>query len=113
METTCLLRPFVLDPTGKNVDEVVAILREAGFTVSTADATYMWNGANGEPRPHSTDPVTVIWIKNDEASQLSVKIFDGSVVEVGPGRDIHAFAKSKDWSAGIDWGVARTLNMMR
>ncbi len=108
------VRPFTLDPTGKSAEEIVAILTEAGFTVSSADITETWK-ASETAGGHAANgwPVTVVWLKNEEAPLLTVRIFNGSDVSLQAGQDLHLFARGPEWSAGADWSAVRTINVMR
>ncbi len=114
------LQPFEVDLRSKQLEEVVQLLKDNGFNVSSSDDT-MWESRwepthpldKGTPSP----PVHIIWIKDEEAKYLTV-IFEQKGVETRatlvPGMDLHLFdqapsQKSKD----KEWYPIKSLNIMR
>ncbi len=114
------LQPFEVDLRGKQLEEVVQLLTDKGFNVSSSD-TKMWESRWKPEDPldmnSPSPPVHIVWIKDGEAKYLTV-IFEQKGVETKatlvPGMDLHLFdqapsQKSKD----KEWYPIKSLNIMR
>ena len=101
-----------IDLRGRSLEEIMKLLQESGFTVSS-DKTTMWDQRDkvlyGSEK--SGPPVHVVWMDNKECSLLTVTIFNGKKVRLEPGDDLHLFDRPEG-QQGQDWSVVRSLHVM-
>jgi hypothetical protein len=114
--------PLRLDLTGSTVDEVAELLRAGGFSIRVEEdqeSNRMWNFWRSSNPSHPLakgksldDPVTIIWMEPSEAALLTVIDLTGEEVTLLPYMDLHAIARSSDWSEGVDWFALRSMDLM-
>lgn len=96
--------PTEIDLRGKSLDEVIQLLKKNGFSASATNLS-LWEDSPG--------PATqVVWIEDDESSLLTVVIFNGSIVTLEPGMNLHLSDRPECLLPGQDWFVARTLDIV-
>ena len=107
-------KPLEIDLQGKSLEEVMKMLQDNGFIVTTADISTTWDSRDKAlGGKEKGPPVHVIWIKDDEAPLLTVTIFNGRKKTLEPGYDLHLFDRPPDQPKGQDWSTLYTLNIMR
>lgn len=96
--------PLEIDLRGKSLDEVMQLLKKNGFSVSSTNIS-LWEGCPG--------PATqVVWIEDEESSLLTVVIFNGRIITLKPGMNLHLADRPACLFPGQDWFVARTLDLV-
>ena len=107
-------KPLEIDLRGKSLGEVMKLLQDNGFTVSSTK-TSMWDDREKilYGRKEDGPPVHIIWMKDDECPLLTITIFNGKKKILEPGYDLHLFDRPPDQPKGQDWSAIYTLNVMR
>ncbi len=93
-----------LDLRGKTAEEVVQWFKSNGLNAHASDITDSYKAHDS-----NTDPVTCVWLTDKEAGRCTFVLWDGRECKAKPGQDLHLF----DPKGTAEWGMARTLNVMR
>jgi len=108
------IAPLEIDLRGKTLDEVMTMLQDGGFSVSSADITDIYDSRETvlSGKEVLGSKVYVIWLKPEERHLLTVIPFHGAKVQVSADHNLHLFAPSEnnpEWA----WGVANTGYYMK
>lgn len=111
------LKPLELNLTGKNAEEVLALLKGNGFSVDgVSEGSSIWDSHDSAITGKNVKGtrVSIIFIQDEEAHLLTVTIFNGKKVTLESGTDLHLFQRPKSGypQGPSEWAVVRTLDIM-
>jgi len=113
MTTTDIqVRPLKIDLRGKTLEEVVKTLCANGYSVSASETRmWEWHDKAKYGPDYVSPPVHVVWMKWQEAANLTCTIFDGKEVTLKPGHDLHLMDRPPG-QTGQDWCVVKSGHIM-
>lgn len=106
-------KSIMIDLTDMPLQAVLEVLRQSGYNAD-AYQTEMWVPRDTARHgfAYQSPPVFVVRIKEEDASALSCKIFNGKTVTLKPGQDLHLMLEIPGGNAAGQWCIVDSSHIL-